>query len=403
MTDVSPQGDAFGAGTGGTTVGLCRLLVVVTHPIQYFSPWWRHLAAQPDFDLTVVYLRELDEAMQGVGFGQRFRWDVPLREGYRSIVLGAPPRWRALVKLPLLIATLRRLRPDAVLVTGWQEPLLALALPLSRWAAPLALVRGESNDLRPRQQIARVAHRAMLAFVHGALAIGLANARFFRNAGVPAERIVQAGYFVENERLLADLEAQERHRAAVRGEEGATDSDFVVAFCGKLVPFKRPDLLLEAAGLLRQEGVPIRLRYAGSGELRGELERRAAELGVAVHFTGFLNQTQMWRAYLGADLFVLPSTAQETWGLVVNEAMVFGLPVAVSDQVGSGEDLVIEGVTGWRFSGGADALARTLRQAWAGRDRLPAMGKAAQNHVLRNYSIEAATRGLRRLIEGLRT
>jgi glycosyltransferase involved in cell wall biosynthesis len=43
------------------------------------------------------------------------------------------------------------------------------------------------------------------------------------------------------------------------------------------------------------------------------------------------------------DIFVLPSKLHETWGLVVNEAMNFGLPVIVSDKVGCGEDLVERG------------------------------------------------------------
>src|SRR5205823_4093962 len=57
-------------------------------------------------------------------------------------------------------------------------------------------------------------------------------------------------------------------------------------------------------------------------------------------FVGFLNQSEISRAYVAADCLVLPSDAKETWGLVVNEAMASGLPCIVSDACGCAEDLI---------------------------------------------------------------
>ena len=58
-------------------------------------------------------------------------------------------------------------------------------------------------------------------------------------------------------------------------------------------------------------------------------------------FAGFLNQTEISRAYVAADALVLPSDPGETWGLVVNEALASGLPAVVSAACGSAEDLVV--------------------------------------------------------------
>mgnify|MGYP001146285128 FL=1 len=52
--------------------------------------------------------------------------------------------------------------------------------------------------------------------------------------------------------------------------------------------------------------------------------------------------------YALADFLVLPSQ-RETWGLVVNEALCFSLPVIVSDQVGAGQDLVVHEENGYIF------------------------------------------------------
>src|SRR5206468_8843170 len=53
----------------------------------------------------------------------------------------------------------------------------------------------------------------------------------------------------------------------------------------------------------------------------------------------FLNQTEISRAYVAADVLVLPSDYAETWGLVVNEAMASSLPSIISDHCGCAEDL----------------------------------------------------------------
>ncbi|MEY3480568.1 MAG: hypothetical protein RIQ71_1343, partial [Verrucomicrobiota bacterium] len=57
-------------------------------------------------------------------------------------------------------------------------------------------------------------------------------------------------------------------------------------------------------------------------------------------FAGFLNQSQISKAYAVADVLVLPSEAWETWGLVVNEATAAGVPTVISDRCGCSEDFL---------------------------------------------------------------
>jgi glycosyltransferase involved in cell wall biosynthesis len=379
----------------GKTVYSHRLLVVTTHPIQYMAPWYRAIAMREDMKLSVTFLRELDATHQGVGFGRAFTWDVPLRDGYQSDVLGVK---RSLLSLPVTIIrmarTLMRARPNVVMVTGWNEPALVAIIWLSFLLRFPVVLRGESNDLRVRSRVAKLFHRFLLAATSAVLTIGKGNRNFYGSYGFPADAIFPGAYFVENERMLSMASGNSSKSSELRGTDGASDHDIVFAFCGKHVAFKRPDWLVEAAGQLVKDGLPVVLRFAGSGEMTDTLKARCVELGVRAHFTGFLNQTEMWRAYVGADVFVLPSTHRETWGLVVNEAMLFGLPAIVSDQVGCGPDLVIKGDTGWVFHGGVEGLAQTMRKAINQRNALKGMGVKAREHVAVNYSMDVATKGL---------
>jgi len=82
-----------------------------------------------------------------------------------------------------------------------------------------------------------------------------------------------------------------------------------------------------------------------------------------IHFVGFKNQTELPQYYAISDIFVLPSGLGETWGLVVNEAMCFSLPIIVSDIVGCGPDLVKHGENGYIFkTGNIEELAKYLQE-----------------------------------------
>lgn len=377
-----------------------KLCVLTTHPIQYMAPWFRALTQDVALELEVIFLRELNPVQQGVGFGQAFQWDVPLRQGYKSRVLGVAAGLKALPQLLLrLRRAIRETRPDAVLVTGWNEPGLMAAYPLMRLMGVPVILRGESNSLRSRSGITKRLHRMLLGLVSAIVVIGKANREFYLNSGVSPPRLFDGVYFVESERMVAMAEANAASRDALRAEHGFVGEDFIFTFVGKHVAFKRPMLLVEAAALARQRGLPVKLLFAGSGELTDALKQRAAMLNVPVYFTGFLNQTEMWKAYVPADAFVLPSTNGETWGLVTNEAMLFGLPVIVSDQVGCGPDLVIEGETGYVFSGEAEGLADAMEKILQNRKRAPVMGAAGRKRVLEKYSMPVATAGLKAALQ----
>jgi glycosyltransferase involved in cell wall biosynthesis len=98
-------------------------------------------------------------------------------------------------------------------------------------------------------------------------------------------------------------------------------------------------------------------------------------------------------AYAAADVLVVPSSHDETWGLVVNEAMASGLPAIVSDQVGCAPDLVIPGETGFVFhAGDDDALAASISAYAANRQMLREHGDAARSRV-QAYSLTSAVQG----------
>ena len=87
--------------------------------------------------------------------------------------------------------------------------------------------------------------------------------------------------------------------------------------------------------------------YVGDGILKNSLNDFVLKRKIEnVHFLSFLGQKRLSTIYNMSDIFVLPSK-EETWGLVVNEAMAGSCAILTSKQVGSSPDLIINNFNGF--------------------------------------------------------
>jgi glycosyltransferase involved in cell wall biosynthesis len=343
-----------------------RLAVVLSHPTQYYSPWFRWLSAHGGVTLRVFYLWEFGvKATRDPRFQTTFKWDVDLLSGYESEFVpnvsrapGAEGFWG--FNNPQLPARLAAWQPDAVLLFGyaWASHLRTIWW-ARRQRVPL-IFRGDSHLLgRPapgwrRAWFLRWLYRQFAAVTY----VGAANRAYFEAFGVPPDKLFFAPHAVDD--TLFDP-VSPGHRAAaqaLRTQLGLNPGTRVVLFAGKLVPEKQPRELLDAFLALQPRGAA--LVFVGDGPERATLAdaARAAPAG-AVHFLPFANQSEMPARYLLADIFTLPSRGlYETWGLAVNEAMHMGVPCLVSDRVGCQQDLVTDEETGWVFQAGEPAHLR---------------------------------------------
>jgi len=335
-----------------------KLAALFSHPIQYFAPLFRQLGQEPDIDLTVYYCERWGvKEYFDRGFGKRFKWDIPLLEGYHHKFLpnlrrsSKPGGFMQLIN-PAIISELRRKRFDAIWVHGYMYLTNWLTFMTAQLTKTPILLRGESNLLDPRPLHIRFAKelvlRPLFQKVAGCLYIGTHNKKFYRYYGVPEERLFFTPYTVDNTFFRQQAERLAPKRRELRAKWGIKDSRPIILFVGRLVSWKQPLLLLEAYKRVRQK-FPCALLYVGDGPLRREIEKRAKQEAIPdVQITGFLNQSEIPQAYVAGDILVLPSS-HEPWGLVVNEGMNFALPIIVSDRVGCAPDLVQEGENGFIF------------------------------------------------------
>ena len=383
--------------------GLRKVAHLVSHPIPYFAPLYRELANRPEIDLTVYFYSDASaRAYADAEFGTEVSWDRSLLDGYRWKFCPSAARTdisAGVLKMPNwdIVSEVVSGRSDTLWVHGYAHSTTWLAVAAARARGMRVLIRDEQTLLHDRPLHKRALKAAALRALYSqasALYIGEQNRRYFAHYGMPAERMFPAPYCVDNEHYRRQAKALRAERAAVREGFGVMNDAPIVLFCGKLIEKKQPLLLIEAFARVRALQ-QCSLVIAGDGPLRSAAAELVTRLAVPdVHFAGFLDQQELPRAYAAADVFVLPSELHETWGLVVNEAMNFGLPIVVSDKVGCAEDLVRHGQNGFVVKHhDVRALADSIGQLVADGELRRAFG-AGSVDIVEEYSIESCADGI---------
>jgi glycosyltransferase involved in cell wall biosynthesis len=345
-----------------------RLAVVLSHPTQYYSPWFRWLREHTSIDFKVFYLWDFGVTLQrDPNFERILEWDVDLLSGYEHELIpnsSAHPGAEHFFGFnnPELTARLARWRPGALLIFGYKWASHLRAISWARISGVPIIFRGDSHLIgrgSPHLPM-RIALGALFSQFASFLYVGASNREYFKAFGVPERKLFFCPHSV-NAELFDPSKASTRSDAERKRSELGLEGKKVVLFAGKLTAAKQPMELVEA--FVEINPTDVVLLIVGDGPEKPRLQSFAASRakGPEIRFLPFANQTEMPGLYLAADIFVLPSKGHyETWGLAVNEAMHMGVPCIVSDRVGSQRDLVLPGETGWVFDAADPASLKNV-------------------------------------------
>lgn len=234
-----------------------------------------------------------------------------------------PATWPDLLKL------LDRKGTDLVHLHGYGATTFGrLAAAQRRW--PVVLHEHANHTTTPWFQ--QVADHALAPFTDIAIAVSKSTAGFVINARkIPAERVkvVYLGAPLEEfSRPRSDAEV-----ATARAALGVPADGPVIGTVTRLMPSKGNQYFVEAVALLAPRYPTARFVIVGEGELQGELEAQARQLGIAdrLVFAGF--QRDVAAAYSTFDVAVFPSLWEGT-PLTAFEALAMGKPIASTDADG---------------------------------------------------------------------
>ncbi|MEZ0539257.1 glycosyltransferase family 4 protein [Fibrella sp. Tmos10] len=351
------------------------IIVLNSHPIQYFAPLYRQIAIDQSIQLKVLYCSR--HGLNGETdrqFNTSVRWDIPLLEGYNHAFISNqalnPSIYRFWGLLNLSVIRYLWQAPKSIVwVHGWAYATCWVALIAAKLFGHTVCLRGEAPYKLERtkpwlmQRLRRVVlGQGLFSFIDYFLYIGEQNRRLYTHMGVAPHKLIHMPYAVDNCRFHQQARVLAETRAALRTQMKVPPGAFVLLMSGKYVAKKRPLDLLKAVAKLKNPAIVVILM--GDGPLRGDIERYVQQQAMSsVYLTGFVNQSAVSDYYAVADVYVMCSTEEETWGLSTNEAMNFGLPLILSNQVGGADDLVQDGVNGYVVPGGDVAeLAKAIQK-----------------------------------------
>lgn len=164
-----------------------------------------------------------------------------------------------------------------------------------------------------------------------------------------------------------------------------------ILLMGRLVPHKRFEHALRAAGRLRVRFPGLTVAVVGDGWWSDRLRDCAEEAGVAdiVEFTGFVTEEQKARELARAWVMALPSL-KEGWGIVVIEAALAGVPTVAYRDAGGVTESIVDGETGLLVGGDEAEFTRALENLLTDDALREKLGDQARSHA-QTFTWDAAT------------
>ena len=250
----------------------------------------------------------------------------------------------------------------------------------------------------------RRAEREWLSYIRGAYKLSAARRRMLSAASA----IVAGSRFT-----ASDLPSSVREKVTLIPENGIDPARFDLeaeqqsdgiktplrgCFVGRLVPYKGPDMLIEAAEPFLLDGT-LTLDIVGDGPMLAALQKKVAEFGVtgAVTFHGWVAHSDVQSILGNAHLLTFPSV-REFGGGVVLEAMALGVVPMICDYAGPTE--LVDDTTGFKVAMGSRATVvagfrNALEQVLANPGQLAAKSKAARSKVKTHYTWAAKAKQIK--------
>jgi glycosyltransferase involved in cell wall biosynthesis len=360
-----------------------RIAWLLTSAVFYWQPAIANLAKF--FPLTSVYTTRWLGFVKGLE--DSFQVELVGERKILSIEKSATGYGNNFTYMPLKIVNrLFEFKPHVIFSNsfGLWTSLALLFKPLGRWRVVIAY-EGCSPSVDFRNSPVRLnLRRAMVKAADACITNSRAGKAYLTQLlNADESRVFLQPYEVPAPETLFDNVNNER---AIPQQKRP-----VFLFVGKVSPRKGIHLLLEACAILAKQGCyDYTMQIVGDGPQREELEDfcQNNNLTNCVQWVGRVDYGCLGEYFSNADVFVLP-TLEDTWAVVVLEAMVLGKAILCSKWAGASE-LVIENENGYIFDpNNPEKVAQLMRHFINNPDLAKSMGEKSQQ-IMMQYTPEAA-------------
>lgn len=290
-----------------------------------FAGWWRGYAPgfEDSFRVEVVGGKVIPIIRSSTSYGANFTY----------LSLG-------------IVNRLLKFKPDVIFSNsfGVWTILALLFKPVGRWKVVIAY-EGSSPGVDYRNSASRLAvRRAMVKAADACITNSQAGkAYLIEILNAKPDRVFAQPYEVPDPKALLEYAGNSELISQLQKP--------IFLFVGSVTPRKGLNYLLEACAILKKQNIEnYTILVIGDGAQREELESFCQSLNLTeqVKWLGKQDYSQLGSFFRSASVFVLP-TLEDTWGVVVSEAMVLGKPILCSKWAGASQ-IVVEGENGYIFN-----------------------------------------------------
>lgn len=270
---------------------------------------------------------------------------------------------------------------DEIVVSGYSCPTVMLSMAYLRMKRIPFWMEVDGGLIRKDSGFKFAFKKMLVSAPSGWLSSGKTATEYLVHYGARREAVREYPFSSLHEKDILPRPLTREEKLAMKAALGISDKQIILTI-GQFIHRKAFDILLQAAAKLDAD---VEIHIVG-GQPTQEYLDMCRELNLNnICFDGFMKKERLIQYYQAADLFVLP-TREDIWGLVINEAMAYGLPIITTDRCVAGLDLVENGVNGYIVPvNDVDALTEKMDEALS-RD-LEEMGRISLEKI-HPYTIE---------------
>ncbi len=355
-----------------------KILWLTNIPSPYRLEFFKQLAKT--CELTVLFERasstERDEKWKEFSF-----------DGYEGIVL---PGLKIGRDKAFSIRALRYLlskKYDKIILTDFLSPMGMLAVATLKLFRRKYILESDGGFVKEESFFKKAIKRFCIKGASLYLSTGKTHDEYYLKYGAKADRIVRYPFSSVLEKDVLEAPLTQEEKRVLKEKQNVTEEKAVL-YVGQMIHRKGIDILLESAKLFDKNVGFYLVGGSATEEYASYVEKHQL---THVHFVPFVSGEQMKEYYKMADVFVLP-TREDIWGLVVNEAMAYALPVVTTKTCAAGIELVSNEENGYLVENNtAQDLADAVKKLLCDDLLCETIGKRNLEKI-RNYTIESMVR-----------
>lgn len=351
-----------------------KILFITNIPVPYRIDFYNELGKH--FDLTVIF-----EAKGASDQGIKFNWNIDKISNFRAIFLSQGDIKEK--KIDWSIFKYLKEKYDEIIVTNYSYFTEMIAIIYLKILHIPYYMETDGGVIRKENLIKKLYKKFLISGAKGYFSPSEMSDKYLSFYGAKDNLIYRYSFTSMHQSAILNRELTMSQKRHYKKKLNISEKIMILGV-GQFIHRKGWDVLLNSSKNFDNNlGV-----YIVGSEPIEEYVTIKNKLGKEnIHFEGFKNSDELREYYMAADLFVLP-TREDIWGLVINEAMSYGLPIITTDHCVAGLELVKDRENG--FVIGVDDVSRLSEciLTLVHDDKLrQSMGYNSLNKI-RNYTIE---------------